>query len=84
VSADVHRLTGAGPIIEPVAPVIARLRQMLAEAEAGEIKGIGYFTVRGNDAIRTGWVSGCADRVQMLAGGRLLDYRVVKATDDDS
>lgn len=79
MTADVHRLTAAGPITEPQADVVETLRRLLTEAERAEIKGLGYFLVTGNNGVSTGWEPGCADRNDMVAGAALLQGRVISA-----
>jgi hypothetical protein len=79
LSAEIRRLCPAGPIAEPDQTIIDKLRELLAEAERGEIKGFGVFYVLGNDAIGTGWTPGCADSFQMVAGAAKLFHRVVAA-----
>jgi len=79
MSAKIHRLTGAGPLIEPDQAIIAKLRMIRRAAERGEIKGIGLFWVDGADAVTAGWESGCAPSNLMIAGAATLQYRVVSA-----
>ncbi len=57
MSAEVHRLTPAGPIIEPESEVIEKLSHLLEKAQRGEIKGIGFFYVTGDNGTVSGWTS---------------------------
>lgn len=57
--------------------VIAFLESLLEQARAGEVIGIAYAFVRGNDAVANGWISGRADRHDMISGVSLLQYRIV-------
>jgi hypothetical protein len=75
----VHRLFEAGPITEPDAEMVSNLRALLSQARRREIKGFGYFLVRANDSLVSGWNAGVADRHDMVAGATLLQARVVKA-----
>jgi hypothetical protein len=77
--AEVHRLTNAGPIVEPVAEIIEELEKLLAEARAGEIKGFAYFLVDGADCVGTNWVSGCARCNDMVAGVARLHHTILGA-----
>lgn len=78
VTAEIHRLTGAGPIAEPVASVIERLEELLDRARRGEIKGLGYFLVDGADSVSTDWLPGCACGNDMSAGAGKLFHRVMQ------
>lgn len=75
MTAEVHRLTGAGPIIEPEPEIIAELEGLLARAMAGDLKGFGFFTVSGMDLVGTGWVPGCARENDMVSGAARLAHR---------
>ena len=81
--AKVHRLFAAGPIIEPDTKMVSRLRDLLKQARRREIKGFGYFVVRGNDSLVAGWNGGVADRHDMVAGAVLLKDRIVRSWIDD-
>lgn len=83
MSGKVHRLTDAGPIIEPPAEVVDKLRDLLARAERGEIKGLGFFVVSGADTVFTGWAAGCARSGLMVTGAALLQHRVIAADLDE-
>jgi hypothetical protein len=77
--AKVHRLFHTGPIVEPDAEMVANLQKLLREARRREIKGFGYFVVKGNDSLMAGWNGGVADRHDMVAGAVLLKDRIVRA-----
>jgi len=79
MSADVHHLTPAGPITEPQADVIEKLKDLLAKAERAEIKGLGYFFVDGGGLPVDGWAAGCAAANDMVAAAVLLYERVLDA-----
>jgi hypothetical protein len=81
MTAEVHRLTGAGPVIEPNAEIITEIERLLVEARAGEIKGIGYFIVDGGDTVTTKLIGGCASANDMVSGAARLNYRLLKADD---
>lgn len=83
MSATIHRITAAGPILEPEQGVIERIEAILASARAGQVKGFGYFMVTGGDVVCHGYESGCADRHDMLAGASLLQHQVVSAASDE-
>lgn len=78
-SAEVHRLTGAGPLLEPDKDIIAMLETLLEEARTGAIKGIGFFIVDGADSVACQWESGCARINDMVSGAGRLNHRVLGA-----
>ena len=78
MSATLHRLTGAGPILEPIPDIIEELERLLEKAKAGDIKALAYFLIDGADGITTGWCSGCASMHQMICGASRLQFRIMK------
>lgn len=70
-------------VSEPRADVIEEARSLLGRAERGELLGFGYFTVAGNNAVGTGWTSGCAVQHLMVTGASMLQHRVVAASLED-
>lgn len=74
--ATVHRLTGAGPLYEPEKSVIELLKDILAQARRGEIKGVGVFYVDRCDTVVSTWQTGCASANNMIAGAARLFARV--------
>ena len=77
--AEVHRLTEAGPIIEPPAEVLAIARDLLRCAESGEVKGCAIAYVDGADTVVTLWDSGCASSSLMVAASAVLHGRIMDA-----
>lgn len=77
--AKVHRLFASGPVTEPDAGMIETLKGLINGARRCELKGFGFFTVDGNDNLRTGWSSGTATRRDMAAGATMLHARIIKA-----
>lgn len=83
MTAEIHRLTNAGPILEPDKEIVELLERLLGEAKAGDIKGFGFFLVNGVDTVSTGWKSGCAPINGMVAGAARLNFRVCRAAHSD-
>ena len=84
MSAEVHRLTGAGPIIEPEPSIIARLEELLDRARKGEFKGFGYIAVGHDDRTLESWVPGCAQSSHMVASVSRLWFAMMKADMSDA
>ncbi len=82
MSAEVHRLTPAGPIIEPESEVIEKLSHLLEKAQRGEIKGIGFFYVTGDNGTVSGWTPGCASADLMITGVSRLFHRVMSSDNE--
>jgi hypothetical protein len=83
MSAEIHRLTGAGPILTgPEPTVVVALEEMLTRAKAGEIKGIAMAYVSAADGCGSQWASGCANEDQMLATTARLFAHITRAALD--
>ena len=80
MTAQVHRLTGAGPIIEPDAGIITELEALVVRAKAGEIKGFAMVVIDGADSVETWWAPGCARESTMVAGVGKLNQRMLLAS----
>ena len=77
MSAEVHRLTGAGASLGPQPKLVAELKRLLKSAERGELKGFGYFTVNANDSTTSHWIPGCARAHDMVAAVSRLQFRML-------
>lgn len=83
MSADLHRLTVAGPLLgKPEQSVIEALEGLLVEARAGRMKAFAYAYVDDQDFIHSSWSPGCARPSQVAAGVARLFYRFMKADDE--
>lgn len=71
-------LAGLPTVLEPNQEVIDRLREMLAQAEAGNILGIMYVASKINDVDGMGWTS-LPDGMSYAKGLYLLQYSYGKA-----
>ena len=60
--------------------IVGKLEELLAEARAGQIHGIGFAIVV-DDRVITGW-SGKANRHYMLAGAARLQWRMAEDYDN--
>lgn len=78
MSAQVHRLTAAGPVIEPEQGVIEMFRELLARAERGEIRAAAACYADGGDGVNTWIEPGCAPAALMVAAATRLQYRVMQ------
>lgn len=83
MSAEVHRLTAAGPVIGPERDVVRLLEELLEEAKRGEIAGFGVSLVKASGGLQTAYASGCADRHMMLSGASMLHHRMNVAIASD-
>ena len=79
MSAEVHRLTGAGPVYEADQDIIAKLEELLDRARRAELKGFGYFAVNQHDSTLENWIPGCAQAAHMLAAVSRLWFEMLKA-----
>lgn len=80
MTAELHRLTAAGPLLgKPEQSVIEALEGLLVEARAGRMKAFAYAYVDDQDFIRTQWAAGCARPSQLAAGVARLFYDFMKA-----
>lgn len=62
----------------PDAELIAKLKEMLADAKSGHLRAVGYALIDRDRAIVTGW-AGHADHHDMTAGVSLLAFRYLGA-----
>lgn len=81
MTADVFRLTGAGPLIVGTPPqsVIELLEDVLERAKNGEVKGVGLFYIDGANTIYNEYASGCANTTHMCHGASRLWFRLMNA-----
>lgn len=75
--AEIHRLTDAGPIIEPDPELVRILAELLEQAQAGSLKGFGVFYVDGADTVWSQIAGGCARSNDMVAGVAALYDEVI-------
>lgn len=84
MSSKVVSLTGAIPACgQPDDEVVEKLRGLLAKAESGGISGIAFAMVISGENLVADW-AGNADQHRMMAGVSLLQYRLIKAVDDNT
>lgn len=68
-------LFGAVPATnEPNVEVVAELEELLADAKAGAISGLGYFVITHNHRISSNW-TGNARGILYVAGAKMLEHR---------
>lgn len=80
MSAQIHRLTTAGPVIDgEQKDVVEMLEGLLADAKVGAIRGLGYFLVDGAGGVASAWAPGCASLDEMVSGASKLHHRVMRA-----
>jgi hypothetical protein len=80
MSAEIHRLTNAGPVIgEPEKDIVEMLEELMERAKAGALRGFGYFLVDGANSVESGWADGCASADGMVSGASKLQHRVLRA-----
>lgn len=79
MTAELHRLTAAGPVLGPDPGIIELVSNLLERAKRGELKGLGVFFVSGNDDTFTIWVPGCASRSDMVAASSRLHWKIMMA-----
>jgi hypothetical protein len=65
--------------IEPVADVVRELRELLALAESGQLRAIGYITVKQDHVLGTGWTGEAGTRNALAAGVSVMQYRVAQS-----
>lgn len=80
MSAELHRLTAAGPVLEPPEDVLNLAQEMLDRARRGELKGLAVASVDMADSTSTNWASGCASGSLLLSAVTLLFGRVLIAS----
>lgn len=61
-------------VAPPDAELVAKLEELLADAQSGQLRAIGYASIDRDRAIRHGW-AGHADHHDMTAGVNLLAFR---------
>ena len=87
MSAEILRLTGAGPAgTAPSPEIIAVLEELLERARSGDLTGLGYFTVNGAATVAHRWAASSAAASDMVAGAARLFFMVLhndKAGEDD-
>lgn len=83
MSAELHRITPAGPIFEPPQDVVELAEEVLARAKRGELKGLAIAAVDATDSTTTTWTGGCATGSLMVAATSILAGRVLKALLDE-
>jgi len=78
MSAKITSLHGAtvSGTREPDAEIVKKLEELLEEARAGRIHGVGFVVVV-DERVMTGW-SGSANRHYMLAGASRLQWRMAE------
>jgi hypothetical protein len=64
---------------KPNKDVVALLRDALAMAKRGEISGIAIAAVEANNATRTSYATGCADKGLMMLAVHSLHTRITQA-----
>lgn len=84
MTAEIHRMTSAGPSLGvPEPDVVELLKDLLAQAEAGDVKGVAVAWVSSNDKSCTDWASGCANGIMLMGSVHRLDLRVTLAIQAD-
>ena len=82
MSAEIVTPFGIHAAQEPCEEVIARIRDMLAKAERGEILGIVYGWVKPNHVVSFGVTAGTADANLLVAAASQAWFDVMHALND--
>jgi hypothetical protein len=80
---NVAPLFGQPLPVEPDAEVIAKLRELLEAAEAGEIRAIAYVVARNGNRITRGWVSNNGEGHRLSTGILCLSAQYARGWDDE-
>lgn len=78
MSAELHRITPAGPLFEPPKSVVELAEELLQRVKRGEIKGVAIACVDATDSVTTTWESGCASGSLMVSASSVLAARVTR------
>jgi hypothetical protein len=68
---------------QPVANVVDLLKDLLARAEAGDIRGVAYAVTHDGGAYGTGWEAEYGQRNDIAAAIMALNNRYAQALGDD-
>lgn len=68
---------------EPDQDVIEKLRELLADAEAGDIRAIAYVAARNGNRITRGWVSNNGEGHRLSTGIMQLSVSYAQGWDDE-
>jgi hypothetical protein len=74
---NVKSLFGGTPINQPSEGAIEECKALLARAERGEIRAIGYVTVSASGSVGTGWFKEALTGYPLMAGVGMLQGRLV-------
>lgn len=77
MSAEIHRLTETGPVLEPPADIIEKLEMLLTRARAGELKYFAFACIAANGDTGNGWAKGCGNAHEVVATVARLYHRVM-------
>lgn len=79
---NIVNLKGDELPFEPVADVVSELRDLLALAESGQLRAIGYITVKQDQILGTGWTGESGTRNTLVTGVALMQYRMSQSICD--
>ena len=81
---NIVKLKGDELPFEPVADVVSELRDLLALAESGQLRAIGYVTVKQDQVFGTGWTGESGTRNTLVTGVAVMQYRLAQRIQEGS